>query len=94
VSKRSGRRLEAGRRPSRIGEQLELELAGPGRAWREPWEGKSPRVLTKTFERFSLGAPPTGGLHADDTLCTGLEEQQLEFELLFPFKRVVKKEGE
>ncbi len=50
------------RRPSRIGDQLELELAGPGRAWLEPWEGKSPRGLTKTAQKFSLGAPPAGGL--------------------------------
>ena len=33
----------------------------------EPWEGKSPRELTQAFQKFSLGAPPPGGLHADET---------------------------
>ncbi len=31
-----------------------------------PWDGESPRRLTKCFGRFSLGAPPAGGLHADE----------------------------
>ncbi len=68
------------RYPSRVGEQLELELAGPGRSWNEPWAGKSPRVLTKVSQVFSLGAPPLGGLPrmsrpADDerSSCVQLE---------------------
>ncbi len=52
--------------PPHVGDQLELELAGPGRAWLEPWGGKSPRELTRTFKAFSLRAPPAGGLHADE----------------------------
>ncbi len=43
------------------GDQLELELAGPGLAWREPWGGVAPRVLTRTFVKFSLGAHTPGG---------------------------------
>ena len=48
-------------RPSRIGEQLELDLAGPGRPWLEPWEGRSPRSLTKASQMFKLSAIPPGG---------------------------------
>ncbi len=46
------------------GEQLELwaHLEGDD-FWRgEPWEGRSPRVLTRLWKTFSLGAPPMGGL--------------------------------
>ena len=45
--------------------QLELELAGPGLAWREPWEGQSPRELTRAAQTFSVGAPATGPLRAN-----------------------------
>ncbi len=30
-----------------------------------PWRGVAPRVLTKAFQKFSLGAHPPGGLHAE-----------------------------
>ena len=46
--------------------QLELELAGPGLAWREPWEGQSPRALTQAAQKFSVGAHATGPLHVDE----------------------------
>ncbi len=71
---------------SRIGEQLELELAGPGRAWREPWEGKSPRVLTRTFKTFSLRALPAGGLPGDEALAAWkTKQEELRMQLLLPF---------
>ncbi len=71
----------------RVGEQLELELAGPGRAWREPWWGMNPRVLTRAFQTFSLGAPPAGGLHADaSVICTEINQEQ-RLQLLLPFAR-------
>ena len=44
--------------------QLELEL-DDSRAPKPlalPWKGRSPRVLTSAFKKFSLGAPPAGGL--------------------------------
>ncbi len=44
------------------GRQLELELDDVRRA--VPWDGRSPRELTRVWKTFSLGAPPTGGLHA------------------------------
>jgi len=72
--------------PPRVGDQLELGLAGPGRAWLEPWGGASPRVLTRTFKKFSLRAPPTGGLRDNDRVLHGYEEElplQLE---LFPLE--------
>ena len=72
------------KRPSRIGEQLELELAGPGRAWLEPWEGRDPRGLTKTAKKFSLRAPPTGGLHADEKLSAESERVSC-LQLALPF---------
>ncbi len=53
------------KRPSRIGEQLELELLGVGRAWREPWGGRSPRGLTKAVETFSVSRIPPGGPRPD-----------------------------
>ena len=65
-------RLVTLRSSSRVGEQLELELAGPGLVWREPWEGKSPRALTRAAETFSLRALPAGGLRAND-LAASLE---------------------
>jgi len=77
-------RSGAVRRPPRIGDQLSLELAGPGREWSEPWGGKSPRVLTQAWKRFSLGAPPTGGLHGDEKVCTDYELEALG-QGLFPF---------
>ena len=57
------------------GDQLELELAGPGRAWLEPWEGMSPRALTGAFKRFSVDALPAGGLPEDVTLAAQNEER-------------------
>ncbi len=50
------------RHPTSDSDQLELELMGRGLPWREPWSGKSPRVLTEAYEKFSLGAPPARGL--------------------------------
>jgi len=46
----------------RVGDQYELELGGPGRAWREPWSGKSPRELTKASITFRLGPHTRGGV--------------------------------
>ncbi len=43
-------------------DQLELELDDVRLEARLPWGGVSPRELTGAFKRFSLGAPPAGGL--------------------------------
>ncbi len=40
----------------------QLELFRPAGLEERPWSGKSPRVLTKAFGKFSLGALPRGGL--------------------------------
>ena len=53
-------------RPLLISEQLDLELAGPGLAWREPWGGRSARVLTRSFKLFTLSALPPGGLRPNE----------------------------
>jgi len=56
-----------------VGTQLELqlddvrredpeELTACSSAASEPWEGVSPRVLTRSYKLFSLGAPPPWGL--------------------------------
>ena len=72
------------RRPPTVA-QFELELAGPGRAWYEPWAGRSPRALTGAAVMFSLGAFPAGGLHAEcATVCLDREQEQLG-QLLFSF---------
>ncbi len=43
--------------------QLELELDDVRQVRvKVPWDGRSPRVLTKAFEKFSLGAHPGRGL--------------------------------
>ncbi len=59
---KDGRTLEeltAPRNYTRDGEQYELFVP----MWVvEPWGGKSPRVLTRAWEKFSLGAHPPGGL--------------------------------
>ena len=73
--------------PPRVGDQLELELAGPGRAWVEPWGGAAPRGLTKAFEKFSFGAPPTGGLRGNAQTCSDEERPQLEIQLGLPFEK-------
>ncbi len=45
------------------GAQLELELDDVRGVRRVvPWDGRSPRVLTRSHELFSLGALPRGGL--------------------------------
>jgi len=42
-----------------LGAQLELELHDVRKVLTpEPWDGQSPRVLTKAYARFSLGAHP------------------------------------
>ena len=43
---------------TRDGDQLEMFVVAEVE---EPWGGKSPRVLTRAFETFSLGAHPPGG---------------------------------
>jgi len=77
----------------RIGDQLELELAGAGRVWREPWGGRNPRGLTKSAEMFSLRAPPAGGLHADASVCPVLSEAPAEQLELFPLGLLEVKNG-
>ena len=47
-----------------IGDQLELAL--DDRRVSIPWNGISPRLLTKCGKLFSLKAFPTGGLHVVD----------------------------
>ncbi len=42
------------------GDQLELFEAKVLRV--EPWSGQSPRVLTKAYQAYSLGAHPLRGL--------------------------------
>ena len=74
-------------RPPRIGDQLELDLCGAGRPWLEPWGGRSPRVLTKTFEMFKLSAIPPGGAAARcDNREQPAPEKRLQLEQLeLPF---------
>ncbi len=64
--------VEPSGKSPRVGAQLELELAGPGLAWREPWGGVSPRGLTKMAQTVSLGAYPTRGLR-DVITCSDQE---------------------
>ena len=46
-----------------VGEQLELDLRDARLDSSEgPWEGVSPRVLTKSYNRFRLGPTPARGL--------------------------------
>jgi len=47
----------------RIGEQLALRLDDVRlkRVVQEPWNGVSPRELTKAFQTFKLSAIPPGG---------------------------------
>jgi len=45
---------------TRDGDQLEMFV--PRWVQQEPWSGKSPRVLTRASQLFSLGAAPAGGL--------------------------------
>jgi len=47
--------------PPRVSDQLELELAGPGRAWYEPWAGRNPRLLTKASIASRLRPRTPGG---------------------------------
>ena len=54
ILQRCGRSCMTG---PRLHEQLELKLEGID----APWEGRSPRVLTKAYLRFSFQAPPPGG---------------------------------
>ncbi len=71
--------VEPSGKPSRVGAQLELELAGPGLAWREPWGGVSPRGLIKMAQSVSLGAYPTRGLR--DVITCPDQEQSSSFQL-------------
>ena len=48
-------------RPLRVSDQLELDLAGPGRPWLEPWGGRRPRYLTRLSLKSTLSATPPGG---------------------------------
>ena len=68
----------------RKGEQLEFDLAGPGRAWREPWSGLAPRVLTGGVEIRSLRATPARGLRADEMFACKDEQQEQLGQLLLP----------
>ncbi len=83
-------KISRGKSPPRVGDQLELELAGPGRAWYEPWGGRSPRVLTKAVNSFSLGALPLAGLRGNDLLA-GLHEDNAsaDIQLELPFGEAV-----
>ena len=47
--------------PSRVGEQLTLSLDDVRSQSLEPWEGRSPRELTKAWKTFKLSAIPPGG---------------------------------
>ena len=79
-------------RPPRVGDQWELGLAGGGRAWSEPWGGRSPRELTRISMSRTLRELPPGGLRLGGTLrettCwkNGATEDQL---LLWALKREV-----
>jgi len=42
--------------------QLELFTAKEMLGTVVVWDGRSPRVLTRAFQKFSLGAPPLRGL--------------------------------
>ena len=47
-----------------IGEQLELQLDDA--RLRIPWDGRSPRTLTRCGKLFILAEPPPGGLELED----------------------------
>ncbi len=73
-------------RPLHIGEQLELKLSGIGLAWREPWEGRSPRELTKVAALIRLRPRPPGGsagICSTGDVHNGEELQGVQ--LLLPF---------
>jgi len=66
---------------------LELELEDCRRDPRGPWEGRSPRGLTKAFRKFSLAAPPPWGLRVEKIACMDDRAAQLElFKLGRSFK--------
>jgi len=69
-----------------MGEQLELELFGPGLPFREPWGGRSPRELTRAYILFSLRALPPGGV-MEDAIAGGkvIVENCPSEQLGFPF---------
>ncbi len=60
-------------------EQCELALADKRLVI--PWDGRSPRSLTRVWKTLSLGAPPTGGLHVAPK-TTGLIRSPDQFLLL------------
>ncbi len=63
-------------------EQLELDL-------RMPWEGRSPRVLTKAFRARSLVREGMGRLDLDAS-HVGEISQEVQLQLpLFPFEKGV-----
>ncbi len=62
-------------------EQLELALPW-GR--HQPWEARSPRVLTRAYRAFSFRAEGMGRLDLDAPHAGDTEQEQLG-QLLFPF---------
>ena len=69
--------------PPRVGDQLELDLAGPGRAWIEPWGGVSPRLLTKMAKMIRVDPLPAPGLRELFAACMADSTQLDLFELRF-----------
>ena len=66
------------------GDQLELALAGPGLAWREPWGGRSPRGLTKQAQVIRLEPLPAGALPGDAFCCQGSTCSNCSLQLELP----------
>ncbi len=60
------------------GEQLEMRL-------KMPWEGKSPRVLTRAFRAFSFTAEGMGRLDQDASPVGDIEQEELG-QLLLSFE--------
>jgi len=71
-----------GRRAGRkLGEQLLLALG-------MPWEGRSPRVLTRAFEEFSFTAEGMGRLDQEAPHVGEINQEQLG-QLLLPFAQEI-----
>ncbi len=79
---------EVGRTHLRTGDQFELELNCAGQAWLEPWEGRSPRLLTECSKLFIHTELPAGGPIGNELF--GRQEEgapavQLELPLVYAF---------
>ncbi len=65
--------------------QLQLELDDVRKVL--PWGGRSPRELTRSFETFRFATEGMGRLDLDASHVGDNKQEELRFELLFPFAR-------